>query len=486
MTHLSTLGALAQAVALGVAFTNPPATAEPLQAPPAPKTTVNVTLAIVGGRLVDGYGGLPLENAVVLVNGNTIVAIGQVGQLAVPPGARIVEADGMTVLPGLWESHGHLQHVGEAIPTVFPEKYKDRLPEVMASLARVNLLSGITSFRDTGGPLAEQQALRAAIESGRTIGPRLYLAGPIMNQRDRSQQGTPGEFSVSTPAEARAAAERLIAMKVDQIKVYGFWDLPVLAEVTSAAHRAGIGVDADVRHIDAYRTAVRAGVDRLHHVFTADSLSDYSDEDLRLLVRAEKPVALGPSANILRGPYIVPTIEMRNSYARALQFPEAVDHPRLREQLPADVYAFLRASWVTPQAIPWGIGALERVKVAKRKLARFIEAGGREQLVAGCDAGSPLNFHSPLTREIANLVEAGLTPLEAIQAATLRPAQMQGVDARLGTVSVGKLADIIIVDGDPLQDITLLQHRVVHVIKDGAVYATAGGERTKAPVTNGR
>jgi hypothetical protein len=86
MTHLSTLGALAQAVALGVAFTNPPATAEPLQAPPAPKTTVNVTLAIVGGRLVDGYGGLPLENAVVLVNGNTIVAIGQVGQLAVPPG----------------------------------------------------------------------------------------------------------------------------------------------------------------------------------------------------------------------------------------------------------------------------------------------------------------------------------------------------------------------------------------------------------------
>ena len=471
MTHDSKLRTLALIGLLTlVRVTGGASTTVAPQTPPPPQSPTKASLAIVGGRLVDGYGGLPLENAVVLADGATIVAIGQVGQLRVPEGAKVIAADGMTVLPGLWESHGHLQHVGEAIPTVFPEKFKDRLPEVMATLARVNLLAGITSFRDTGGPLAEQQALRAAIESGKTIGPRLYLAGPIMNQRDRSQAGTPGEFSVSTPAEARAAAERLIAMKVDQIKVYGFWDAPVLAEVTGAAHRAGIGVDADVRHIEAYRTAVKAGVDRLHHVFTADSLSDYSDDDLRLLIRAEKPVALGPSANILRGPYIVPTIEMRNAYARVLQFPEAVDHPRLREQLPADIYAVLRASWTSPQAIPWGIGAIERVKVAKRKLARFIAAGGREQVVAGCDAGSPLNFHSPLAREIANLVEAGLTPLEAIQAATLRPAQMQGVDARLGTVSVGKLADIIVVDGDPLQDITLLQHRVVHVIKGGTVY----------------
>ena len=110
------------------------------------------------------------------------------------------------------------------------------------------------------------------------------------------------------------------------------------------------------------------------------------------------------------------------------------------------------------------------MKVAKRKLRRFIEAGGREQIVAGCDSGSPLNFHSPIPKEIANLAEAGLSPMEAIQSATLRPAQMQGVDDRLGTVSVGKLADIIVVDGDPLQEIEVLQHRVVHVIKDGIVY----------------
>lgn len=431
---------------------------------------VTATLAIVGGRLIDGYGGAPLDNAIVLVDGRSIVAVGHVGSLSVPPGAKVIDANGMTILPGLWESHGHLQHVGQGRPNEFLEKFKDRLPEVMASIARVSLLAGITTFRDTGGPLAAQQALRADIGAGKKVGPRLYLAGPILNQRGRGAAAAPGDFSAGTPEEARALAEKLIAMKVDQIKVYGFWEQRVLEEITAAAHRAGLGVDADVRHIEAYRTAVKAGVDRLHHVFTADPLSDYSDEDLRLLVRGERPFALGPSANILRGPYIVPTIEMRQAYARALQFPEVVEHPRLKMLFPADIYAYLQDTWKDLQSIPWGIGSIERVKVAKRKLRRFIDAGGREQIVAGCDAGAPLNFHSPLAREIANLTEAGLSPMEAIQAATLRPAQMQRVDGTLGTVSPGKLADIIVVDGDPLQEIALLQHAVVHVIKDGVQY----------------
>jgi imidazolonepropionase-like amidohydrolase len=436
---------------------------------PAQRGSATTPIAVVGGRLIDGYGGLPLENSVVVITGNRISAVGSEGRTPIPAGARIIDANGMTVLPGLWESHGHLQHVGQGTPTEFLERFKERLPEIMAANARTNLMAGVTSFRDTGGPLAEQQALRKAIETG-APGPRLFLAGPIVNQRDRSSALTPGEFSVGSQEEARDVATRLVAMRVDQVKVYGFWDEPILSELVRTAHAAGVGVDADVRHAEAYRTAIKAGVDRLHHVFTADSLSGYSDEDLRLLVRGEKPIALGPSANILRGPYIVPTIEMRNAYARALQFPEAVEHPRLRDAYAPDIYAYLRETWRNPQAIPWGVGALERVKVAKNKLRRFIEAGGREQVVAGCDTGAPLNFHSPLAREIGNLADAGLTPLEAIQAATLRPAQMQGVDRDLGSVSVGKLGDVIVVDGDPLQDLTLLQHRVVHVIKDGEVY----------------
>ena len=439
-------------------------------------------LAFSGGRVIDGYGGAPLENAVVVIRGNRIEAVGRAGAVTIPSDARTIDVSGMTLLPGLWESHGHLMHIGEGDPEQFPTAYAARAKEIMGAVARLTLLSGITTFRDTGGPLDEQLALRADIEAGRTLGPRLYLAGPILRQRSvdarmpRNVKHDPDQPNeVATAAQARAAAEALIKRGVDQIKVYGFWDLEILREITATAHAANIGVDADVRHLIAYRTAVQAGVDRLHHVFTADALSDYSDEDIRLLVRGERPTGTGPMANILRGPYIVPTIEMRQAYARAASYPELLEHPRFAHQFPPDIYEHLRKTWSNPAAIPWGIGAAERVRVAKQKLSRFIAAGGREQIIAGTDAGSPLNVHSPLLREIRNLHEAGLTPMEAIQAATLRPAQMQGVLDKLGTLTPGKLADLVVVDGDPLQDLSVIEHRIVLVVKDGVPHET---ERT--------
>jgi hypothetical protein len=107
-------------------------------------------------------------------------------------------------------------------------------------------------------------------------------------------------------------------------------------------------------------------VDRLHHIFTADSLSDYSEEDLRLFVRGEKPSMMGPSANILRGPYMLPTMEMRQAYVRGLKYPEIIDHPKFMEQYPPDVYEWLHGTWQNLQSIPWGVGALERMKVVKQ------------------------------------------------------------------------------------------------------------------------
>ena len=428
------------------------------------------TLALSGGRLVDGYGGLPVQNAVVLVTGDRITRVGDVNSLPIPDGVKTLDANGMTILPGLWESHGHLFHIGEGDPATFPLKFKSQAGSIMAAVAKTSLLAGITSFRDTGGPIVEQQALRADIEAGRLPGPRLFLAGPILHQRNPDKPNIRRDYLVGSPAEAKQVTEKVIALGVDQVKVYGFWDLEILKVVVDTAHKAGLGVDADVRHINAYRTAIEAGVDRMHHVFTADPLSDYNAEDIRLMVRGIKPIPTGPRANILRGPFIIPTIEMRQAYVRVFAFPEFVDHPRFRQQYSEDVYAHLRWSWRNPNAVPWGIGAPERIKVAKRKLKTFIAAGGREQIVAGTDAGAPFNVHSPLTREMQHYLDAGLTPMEVIQSATLRPAQLQGVEKDLGTVTEGKFADMVIVDGDPLQDITLLQHKIVLIIKGGEVY----------------
>lgn len=429
-----------------------------------------VDLAIVGGQLIDGFGGIPLQNSVILVSGNRIVAVGQEGILDIPAGTKVIDSNGMTVLPGLWESHGHLFHIAEGDPDKFPTNFLARAPDVMAAVAEVSLMSGITTFRDTGGPVDLQLALKAQIESGAVPGPRLFIAGPILRQSAPGTAAGGNEYHINSADTARRATEKVIALGIDQVKVYGFWDKEILEAVTQTAHAAGLGVDADVRHLNAYKTAIEAGVDRLHHVFTADALSDYSDDDLRLLIRGLRPKATGPSANILRGPYILPTIEMRNAYVRMLGFPESLEHPKFAAQYPPDIYEHLRKSWENPSSVAWGIGAPERIKVAKRKLKTFIEAGGREQLVAGTDAGAPFNFHSPLTREMRNLHEAGLTAMETIQSATLRPAQMQGVDSDLGTVSAGKLADMVIVDGDPLQDMSVLEHRLVMVIKDGRHY----------------
>jgi len=209
-----------------------------------------VTLALVGGRIIDGFGGAPLENGVVLIAGNRIARVGSEASVAVPEGVRRIDVDGMSVLPGLWESHGHLMHIGEGDPDRFPSDFAAQAHDIMAAAARTNLLSGITTFRDTGGPLDEQMKLRAEINSGSLPGPRLFLAGPILRQiqpaPDRGSSREPKNPDwVATPEEARAAVRRLIARGVDQVKVYGFWDLPILQAVTSTAHAAGLGVDAD-------------------------------------------------------------------------------------------------------------------------------------------------------------------------------------------------------------------------------------------------
>ena len=426
------------------------------------------SLVITGGRLIDGFGGIPLENSVVVIEEGQIVQVGQVGELDIPPTSKILSAEGMTVLPGLWESHGHLHNFGSGFPpNVFREKFPDRFKEVMIRVAEITLRAGITSLRDLGGTLELQKEIRSDIESGKILGPTYYIAGPTLMQRDSNDM--PSSSRIGNQEEGRNAVKRLADQGVDLISVDGFWSLEILQAITQEAHELELGVDAGVRHIKAYRIALQAGVDRLHTVFTTDPLSEYSSEELRLLVRGERPLASGPSANILRGPYILPAMEIRRAYVRAFDFPESLEHPRFREQFPPDIYRFLRKTWEQPSSIPWGLGARQRVEVVKRKIERFIKAGGREQLVPGTDAGSPLNFHSPIPREIANFVEAGLTPMEAIQSATLRAAQMQGVEAKVGTVSVGKVADILVVDGDPLHDITLLRNGITHVIKKGVL-----------------
>jgi imidazolonepropionase-like amidohydrolase len=137
--------------------------------------------ALVGGRLIDGFGGPPLANSVILIDGERIKAIGQVGTLAVPAGAEVISTEGMDVLPGLWDSHVHTMLLGHSDYTHWDKTYPKRLgTEIMPAAAHQLLMAGVTSARDLGAPLKESIEVRDRINRGEIPGPTLYVAGPFI------------------------------------------------------------------------------------------------------------------------------------------------------------------------------------------------------------------------------------------------------------------------------------------------------------------
>ena len=162
------------------------------------------TLALVGGTLIDGFGGPPLADSVILVEDQRIRAIGQVGQLAVPQDAEVVSTEGMSVFPGLWDMHVHLMIDGHADYEHWDRTYVGRFrSEIMPAGAKQLLLAGVTSARDLGGPLEDSLAVREALRSGRIDGPTLYVSGPFIQKKP--YPGTEAfRWGVDGPADARA------------------------------------------------------------------------------------------------------------------------------------------------------------------------------------------------------------------------------------------------------------------------------------------
>ena len=150
-------------------------------APAQPARQAPKTKALVGGLLVDGFGGPPIQNSVILIDGDTIAAVGQVGSLAVPAGAEVISTEGMTVLPGLWDMHVHTMIVGHADYDHLDKAYMPQFESViMPAAAKQLLMAGVTSARDLGGPLEASISVRDRINSGKIPGSTLYVSGPFI------------------------------------------------------------------------------------------------------------------------------------------------------------------------------------------------------------------------------------------------------------------------------------------------------------------
>jgi imidazolonepropionase-like amidohydrolase len=414
------------------------------------------TLVLAGGRLIDGYGGPPLENAVIVIEGNTIREVGPEGTVNIPNGARVIDTNGRTVMPGMMDMHVHLMILGHGDYDHWDETYPSQYRDVIMPIsARQLLMAGVTTARDLGAPLEDIVAVKRRIERGEIPGPRMFVSGPFL-QKSNTPLTASFRWIVNGPEDARKKVRTIIAGGGDVIKVIDQdqMTLEELKAIVDEAHKAGKTVAAHAHRSEEIRQALKAGVDCLEH--TGLATKPGYEEDVLAAIR-ERNATL----------YWCPTIEGLFLFEYTKQFPERIDDPRLKADLPPEIYRDVHESIRDVSHLDYFYLVPRRVPMLANKFRQLREAG--VTLVTGTDSGIPLNFHFDSTwRELKTFVELGMTPMDAIRAATYWPARMLKQD-NLGTIAPGKLADIIVIDGDPLTDISAVRH-VVHVIKDGRQY----------------
>ena len=422
----------------------------------------NATLALVGGTLVDGFGGPPLRNSVVLIEGERIAAVGQVGQLEVPAGARVVSTEGMTVLPGLWDMHVHLMINGHADYAHWDPAYVDRLADViMPASAHPLLRAGITSARDLGGPLEASLSVRDRINAGELPGPTMYMSGPFIQHEP--YPGTEAfRWGVDGVDDARAKVRTLAEAGVDCIKLID-QDQMTMAEVEAVideAHAHDLTVVAHGHRPEEIRRAVALGADCIEH--TGLSSAPEYPADVVAAIRER-------TAQMNRGPlYWTPTVEGLYNYEYTRDNPERLDADCWHLDLPDDVIADIEASIQRPGELPYFQLTPVRRPTLRRKIEQLKESG--VVLLVGTDSGIPMKFHCQSTwNEFDVWVnEFDLDAMYAIRAATYWPAKLMGVEEEYGTVTPGKMADVVAVEGNVLRHVALLQDVDV-VVKHGEV-----------------
>lgn len=419
--------------------------------------------ALVGGTLIDGYGSKPIRNSVVIIEGERIKAVGQVGSLAIPRGAEVISTEGMTVLPGLWDMHVHLMINGHSDYAHWDKTYPPMMETViMPASAKQLLMAGVTSARDLGAPLKASIAVRERIRKGEIAGPTLYVSGPFIQH-----EPYPGtdyvRWGVNGPDDARAKVRTLADAGVDVIKLID-QDLMTMDEVRAVvdeAHKRKLPVVAHSHRPEEIRRGLLVGVDCFEHTGLATA-PEYPAELIAMIRERTAKMSLGPL-------FWTPTVQGLLNYEYVRDNPEQLDDPSWQVGLPQSIVDDIRASLKNPDRLSYyQITPMRRPTLA-RKIHQLSESG--VVLLIGTDSGIPMNFHSQTTwRELDAWVNAfGIDPLVAIRAATYWPSVAMRVSDQVGTVTDGKYADIIAVRGDVLRHIDLLQN-VDIVIKHGKRY----------------
>jgi imidazolonepropionase-like amidohydrolase len=405
------------------------------------------TKAIRAGRVIDP-SGKAIANAVIVIDDDKITSVGTGSP---PAGAVVIDLSGYTVIPGMIDVHTHMTYYWDR--TGRPRGV-NRLPAVSMVLAQTNLMktleTGVTAVRDLNAPELTDIAMRDLVRMGVFLGPRMFVAGYGLSiTRQPYRAGVPpSPGTVDGADEIRVRVRQLVASGVDWIKMFGstgsFEDVTQnqtftfdeMKAAVETAHALGKRVAIHSYGPDGARDAVRAGADSVEHA------TDMDDQTIAEMAR--------------RGTFYVPTIDHNRYYS---------EH--------ADEYGFAP-------------GSVERLNnFVTRNLdtaRRALKAGVR--FAMGSDA--VYSMFGENTRELGWFVKAGMTPQQALAAATANGAALLGMEKSLGAIAPGYFADLVAVDGDPLSDIDVVIHKVVFVMKGGEVVADKRSGRSGRSGESGR
>ena len=425
--------------------------------------------ALVGGTLLDGLGGAPIYDSVVLIDDGQILDVGTQTSLKVPAEFNIISTEAMTVMPGLWEMHAHLMLNGHSDYEHWHPTYKDRFAdEIMPASAVQLLLAGITTARDLGAPLEASISVKQRIEKGEIPGPRLFVSGPFI--QNKAYPGT--EFyrwGVDNPADARQKIRRLAKAGVDVIKLidHDEMELKTAQAVVDEAHRNNLPVVGHGHRVAEILRGLEIGIDNFEHTGLATT-PEYPPEVIKALRlrTAEGRIRGGPL-------YWTPTVEGLWNFEDTRRNPEELDTNCWHRGLKPDTIADIRESIRYPDRLDYFQLTPKRKPTLKRKFSQLREAGA--VLLIGTDSGIPMKFHCQSTwNEIDVWTRVMNVPvMETLQAATYWPSKMMGVEKQWGTVQPGRHADIIAIEGDAMRYPALFQ-RVDFVMKGGVVFKRDG------------
>jgi len=422
-------------------------------------------LALVGGMVLDGYEAPPIHNAAILIEGDRIVRVAPAAQVTIPPDYQVVDTSGRTMMPGMIELHAHLillghGNYGEWFPWI-AKQGPGTLTSVMEIAAKQLLNAGITSAVDLGAPLKESLDVRDRIAKGAIPGPRMSMSGPWITRQGGGMTDQFGGIAVTSSAQAAAEVEKLAAAGVDVIKAHSGLTREDYKAIADTAHKHNIRVHAHVYAEEDVRNALEMGIDVLSHAGSAGTAPPYSHQLITDIVNAGRPV-------------VITAAHRAWVYPDTAAFPERLQDPQLKKDMTPAIYAEVQRSLGNWRALGY-FGRTDREMVFREKGVRqFTDSG--TVLGMGTDSGTPMNFHTEaLWREAKVHVDMGYPAIKVISALTRVGANILGKQRDLGTIEPGKLADIIVVDGNPLYDITALAH-VDTVVKGGKVYKSPAGK----------